>query len=149
MLRRRGVGGTIPWESSSEASTWEAWLARRAATVPKRDFLSGRRRSCRRGCKEKGRKGRCRRLSRRVVVIRGHHAISRSRSSRVGVTTQKTPETESLGNLMPSTNQEIEEEEAHFASVVAAFRNYTAHSVKLEFMHWLPVDSGSVDLSEQ
>ena len=35
---------------------------------------------------------------------------------------------------MPFTDQEIQEEEAHFASVVAAFRNYTAHSVKLEII---------------
>jgi len=33
---------------------------------------------------------------------------------------------------MPLTDQEIEEEKAHFALVVAAFRNYAAHSVKLE-----------------
>ena len=33
---------------------------------------------------------------------------------------------------MPLTDQEIEEEETHFASVVAAFKNYTAHSVKPE-----------------
>lgn len=30
---------------------------------------------------------------------------------------------------MSSADQEIEDEEAHFASVVAAFRNYTAHSI--------------------
>ena len=50
---------------------------------------------------------------------------------------------------MQFTDQEIEEEEAHFASVVAAFRNYTAHSVKLETIHRPPVDPGSVDLGEQ
>ena len=49
MLRRRGVGGRIPWGSSSEASTWEAWLSkrtrvRRAERVRKRSFLSVRRR---------------------------------------------------------------------------------------------------------
>jgi len=35
---------------------------------------------------------------------------------------------------MPLTDQEIQEEEAHFASVIAAFRNYAAHSVKLEII---------------
>ena len=39
-------------------------------------------------------------------------------------------------NLMPLTDQEIEEEEAHFASVVAAFRSYTAHSVKRKPIEW-------------
>ena len=34
-------------------------------------------------CGDKGRKGRCRRLSRRVVVIKGHHTTSRLCSSRV------------------------------------------------------------------
>jgi len=42
---------------------------------------------------EGGRRGRCGRLSRRMVVIRGHHApISRLCSSRGWVTTPKTPE---------------------------------------------------------
>jgi hypothetical protein len=50
---------------------------------------------------------------------------------------------------MPLTDQEIEEEAAHFAFVVAAFRNYTAHSVKLETIDWLSADFGSVDLGEQ
>jgi len=50
---------------------------------------------------------------------------------------------------MPFTDQEIEEEEAHFAFVVAAFKNYTAHSVRLETTNRFHVDSGSVDLSEQ
>lgn len=51
---------------------------------------------------------------------------------------------------MPYTDQEIEEEEAHFVSVVAAFRNYTAHSVKLEITGRIPpLTFGSVDLGEQ
>ena len=50
---------------------------------------------------------------------------------------------------MQFTDQEIEDEEAHFAFVVAAFRNYTAHSVKLETVHQLPANRGSVDLGEQ
>ena len=37
---------------------------------------------------------------------------------------------------MPPTDHDIEEEEAHFAFVVAAFRNYSAHSVKLETIDW-------------
>ena len=96
MLRHRGVGEKILWGSSSGVSTWEAWLskqahARRAEPVRKRGFLSGRRRRRRRGCGEKGRKGRCRRLSRRVVVIKGHHTISQQfYSSRVSDRKQKT-----------------------------------------------------------
>lgn len=50
---------------------------------------------------------------------------------------------------MSFTNQEIEEEEAHFAFVVAAFKSYTTHSVRLETTNRLPLDFGSVDLGEQ
>jgi hypothetical protein len=136
-LRRREEGGKIPWGSSSGASTWEAWpskqpRARRAEPVRRRGVLSGRRR----GCGGSGRRGRCRRLSRPVVVIRGHHTISVPRS-RVGVT---TPIRHHRCTPMPLTDQEIEEEEAHFASVVAAFRKYSAHSVQLETIRWLPTD---------
>ena len=60
-----------------------------------------------------------------MVVIRGHHTTSRLVLRKRG---------QSLLNLMPLTDQEIQDEEVHFASVVAAFRNYTAHSVKLEII---------------
>ena len=122
MLRCRGVGGKIPLGSSSEASTWEAWLSKKTHALSSR----------RRGRGGRGGEGRCRRLSRRmVVVIKGHHTISRCRSSRLvsGSPRQRHRKPKFSRNLMSFTDQEIEEEKAHFAFVVAALKNYTAHSV--------------------
>ena len=124
-MRRRGVGEKIPWGSLSEGSTWEAWLPER-------------------GCARRAEPGRKRgdsirsslsSLSPSVTTCGGDQRASYDLTvplfPRRG---HYTPETETTvaEPHMPFTDQEIEEEEAHFASVVAAFRNYTAHSVKLE-----------------
>jgi hypothetical protein len=111
-------------------------------TVRKRGFFSSSQPSwlSSRSWREGGGGGRCRRLSRRAVLISGHCTIlpfplfpclgSPPDTVRAGDPGYRDPVLHR--NLMPFTSQEIEEEEAHFASVVSAFRNYTSHSVKPE-----------------
>ena len=76
------------------------------------------------------------------VVINGHSTISRfpffpcwgsprrTRPAPVTGDPGYRDQVRAAQNLMSFTDKEMEEEEAHFALVVAAFRNYTPHSVK-------------------